>query len=108
MEAFEEVPTYAVAQIRVRYGHLAQFSGAMERLVPIMADLGWKLNASYQTIIGNFHDVYDIWELPNADAVGLGLAAAAADPRFAGIGPDLAESIESESLSIVVKTPFSS
>ena len=99
--------TYAVARIIVRYGKLPQFMGAMAMLVPIMEDLGWRLDASFQTIIGNFHEVYDIWELPDANAVGAGLGAAAADPRFAAVGPLLAESIESESLSVVVKTPFS-
>jgi len=101
------MPTYAVARIIVRYGKLAEFTVAMQKLVPVMADLGWRLNASYQTVIGNFHEVYDIWELPSADAVGAGLLAAAADSRFPEIGPLLAASIESETLTIVAKTPFS-
>jgi hypothetical protein len=45
--------------------------------------------------------------LPSADAVGAGLVAAAADSRFPGIAPDLAAAIETETLSIVTKTPFS-
>jgi hypothetical protein len=101
------MPTYAVARIIVRYGKLAQFAEAMGKLVPIMHDNGWRLLSSYQTIIGNFHEVYDIWELPSADAVGAGLVAAASDPRFAEFAEDLAASIESETFTIVAKTPFS-
>ena len=99
--------TSAVARITVRYGRLAEFNGAMERLVPIMADLGWTLVASYQTLIGNFHEVYDIWELPSADGIAADMVAAATDPRFAGVGEALASSVESETLSVVAKTPFS-
>ena len=99
--------TIAIARIIVRYGMLARFTTAMEGLVPIMTDNGWKLQASYQTIIGNLHEVYDIWELPNADAVAAGLAAAAADPRFPEVAAHLAASVETESLTIVAKTPFS-
>ena len=75
--------------------------------MPIMEDNGWRLLSSYQTIIGNLHEVYDMWELPSADAVGSALGAAAADPRFAALAGDLAESVESEAFSIVAKTPFS-
>ena len=99
--------TNAVARIRVRYGRLAEFSSAMERVVPIMADRGWTLLASYQTLIGNFHDVYDIWELPSADGIAEDLRAATMDPRFAGVGEALASSVESETLNVVAKTPFS-
>jgi hypothetical protein len=99
--------TNAVARINVRYGRLAQFSGAMERLLPIMADRGWTLLASYQTLIGNFHEVYDIWELPSADGIAADMLAASMDPRFAGVGEALAESVESETLSVVAPTPFS-
>jgi hypothetical protein len=101
------MPTYAVARIIVRYGKLTEFITAMEKLVPLMEDLGWRLNASYQTVIGNFHEVYDIWELPSADAVGAGLLAAAMDSRFPEIAPLLSASIESETLTVVAKTPFS-
>jgi hypothetical protein len=98
---------YCVARILIRYGELPRFVSAMERLVPIMEENGWRLNSSYQTIIGNLHEAYDIWELPSADAVGAGLVAAAADSRFPDIASDLAAAIESETLSIVAKTPFS-
>ena len=59
------------------------------------------------TIIGDLHEAYDIWELPDANAVGAGLVAAASDSRFPEIGPQLAAAIETEQLSIVAKSPFS-
>jgi NIPSNAP len=99
--------TICVARLVVRYGKLAEWNDAMARLVPIMEDQGWKLLASYQTIIGNLHEAYDIWEIPNADAVGAGLVGAASHPDLGTLGADLAASIETETLSIVAKTSFS-
>jgi hypothetical protein len=101
------MPTYCVARIVIRYGKIAEFVDAMQRLVPIMEEQDWKLIASYQTVIGNLHEALDVWELPSADAVGAGLAGAAAHPRFGDLLPELAAAIESEELSIVAKTPFS-
>jgi len=103
----EQQPTIMVARLLVKYGKLAQFSEAMARLVPIMEDQGWRLQVSYQTIIGNLHEVYDIWELPDPNAVGPSLIAAATDGRFPEIGEALAASVETETLSIVTRSPFS-
>jgi hypothetical protein len=100
-------PTILVARLLVKYGKLAQFTEAMSRLVPVMEEHGWRLQVSYQTIIGNLHEVYDIWEIPSANAVGPGLVAAATDSRFPEIGEALAASVETETLSVVVKSPFS-
>ena len=99
--------TYCVARLVIRYGKIAEWTDAMQRLLPIMENQGWKLLASYQTVIGNLHEAYDIWEIPNADAVGAGLVGAASHPDFGTLGADLAASIETETLSIVAKTPFS-
>ena len=68
---------------------------------------GWKLQAAYTTVIGNLHQCYDIWELPDANAVGAGMAAAAESPAFLALFPELGDVIESETLSIVAKAPFS-
>jgi hypothetical protein len=101
------MPTYCVARIVLHYGKIPEWIDAMQRLLPIMEQQGWKLAASYQTIIGNLHEAYDIWELPSADAVATGLAGAAGHPSFVNLAPDLADAIQSETLSIVAKTPFS-
>src|SRR3954451_9836215 len=99
--------TLAVARLVIRYGKIAEWTDAMQRLLPIMEDQGWKLLASYQTVIGNLHEAYDVWEIPSADAVAEGLVGAAGHPKFGTLGADLAAAIETETLSIVVKTPFS-
>jgi hypothetical protein len=101
------MPTYCVARIVIRYGKIAEFFDAMTRLVPIMEDQGWKLHAAYHTTIGNVHEALDIWELPDANAVGAGLAGALEDERFHALAPDLAAAIETETLSIMSKAPFS-
>ena len=101
------MPTYCVARIIIRYGKIVEFFDAMARLVPIMEDKGWKLHAAYTTTIGNAHEAMDIWELPDANAVGAGLAGAVADERFHALVPDLVAAIESETLTLMAKAPFS-
>ena len=95
---------YVHATLTVKYGQLERFSEAMAKAVPIMADHGWKLIAGYQTIIGELTEVIDIWEVADANAVGEGMAAGASDPRFAEVGPVIAELVEKEGLQLVKKT----
>jgi hypothetical protein len=99
--------TYCIARIVVRYGRLAEFAEAMGRLVPLMEQRGWRLQAAYTTIAGNLHECYDVWEVPDANAVGAGLASLAQDPSFPALLAELRENVESETLSIVAKAPFS-
>ncbi len=101
------VPFYVVARVTIRYGKILEFYEAMAGLVPIMLDAGWKLKDSYQTLVGNLHVVYDIWEVPSPDTVTTGLAVAQADPRFVEVAAKLAASVESETISITTRTPFS-
>src|SRR3954469_8515270 len=101
------MPIYLIARLIVRYGKLAEFSDIMKRLGPLMETHGWKLNAAYSTIVGNIHEVYDVWEVPDANSVPAGLAAAGGDPSFLALIPELALVVESETLTMVTKAPFS-
>ena len=99
---------FLIARITVRYGKMAEFSEGMALVAPIMRDYQWNLVYAFQTVIGNYSEVYDIWEVPDANAVGAGLAGVEKDPRFAEIAHLFDESIiKSETLSVVEKTTFS-
>jgi hypothetical protein len=101
------VSYYVVARIKVRYGMIAELYEALTELVPIMKDAGWTLKESFQTIVGDMHEVYDIWEVASPETITTGLAIAQADPRLASVAPKLAAAIESETITLSVKTPFS-
>lgn len=99
---------FLIARIQVRYGKMEEFSDGMAMVVPIMRDYKWELVYAFQTVVGPYSEVYDIWEIPDANAVGDGLAAVEKDPRFAQISHLFDESIiKSETLSVVEKTTFS-
>lgn len=98
---------YVYAKINLRYGALPEFNEAMARLRPVFEDLGWKLTGGWSTLIGDLHEVHDLWEVADANAVTDALVASGGNPVFAEVAPDLARLIERETLSLVTKTPYS-
>jgi hypothetical protein len=101
------MPVYLLATLKAKYGQLDRFSEVMKALVPVMEAQGWKLIGAYQAIIGDLTQVVDLWELPDANAVGAGLAAAAAGAGFEEIAAVLAEVVEDEVLQVMAKTSYS-
>jgi hypothetical protein len=99
--------TYVLATLRVKYGQLERLSDAMKKLVPIMEEQGWKLVGAYSPIVGDFKQVIDIWEVPDANAAAEGLFAAWNREDFPEVMAVLSEVVEEEVLQIVVKTPYS-
>ena len=101
------MPVYLLATLKAKYGQIDRFSEVMKTLVPVMEAEGWKLVGAYQAIIGDLTQVVDLWELPDANAVGAGLAAAAASAGFDDIAAALAEVVEEEVLQVMVTTSYS-
>lgn len=100
---------YLVARLTVKYGHMAEAAEQIAKFVPLLKPFGWKLLGSYHPVIGDFSEIIDIWEVPNADAVPKALAA-----MFSGeiegwseIFTAFREHVESEHLSVCAKFPFS-
>jgi hypothetical protein len=98
---------YVIAQIELKYGKTAQFNDAMTKLVPLMEQRGWTLVAAYQNLIGDLHGVTDVWQLSEANAVGEALASLAGDASFTSLLPELAESVDRETIRLATKTSFS-
>ena len=98
---------YVHATVKVKYGQLPAFFEAMVTIKRVMEEHGWKLVGAWSTVIGDIHEVHDLWEVEDANTVPAGFAAAFEDPDFARAAAQLADIADREVLSLVVKTPYS-
>ncbi len=98
---------YAYANVKVKYGQLAAFNEAMVTVKRVMESHGWKLVGAWMTLIGDLHEVHDLWEVEDANAVPAAFAAAYEDPDFVKAVTDLAQIADREVLTLVTKTPYS-
>jgi hypothetical protein len=101
------MPVYLHATLRAKYGQAERLCEAVGALVPLLEAEGWKLLGAYRASIGNRSHVIDLWELPDANAFGEGLVAAAARAGFPEIAAALAEAIEEEVVQLMTKTSYS-
>ena len=59
------------------------------------------------TLVGDLHEVHDVWEVADANVIPAAFAAAYQDPEFLEAAGALSEIIDREVLSLVTKTPYS-
>jgi hypothetical protein len=95
------------ARIQLKYGMSPVFHENMAKLVPIVEATGWKLVGSWQNLSGDIHEVLDLWEVPDANAVPATLMALAANPDVAPILEAISGAAIREELTLCAKTPFS-
>lgn len=100
-------PLYLYARIKLRYGKLSEFSETMTALIPMVERHGWKLIASWCTVIGDINEVHDVWQIEDANTIPETMAAFAAEAGFPEHMQALTEQVESEVFSLVTKTSFS-
>lgn len=98
---------FLIARLGVQYGQVAQAAEILAEIVPIAERNGWKLLAAYQTVIGDFSEIIDIWEVPDANIVPRTLSHMFADPGFTPVFDRFRKVIRSEHLSLHTKLPFS-
>ena len=98
---------YVYANVKVKYGQLPAFYEAMVTVKRVMETNGWKLVGAWSTLIGDIHEIHDLWEVEDANTVPGGFAAAYEDPEFAAAAAQLAMIADREVLSLVTKTPYS-
>jgi hypothetical protein len=98
---------YVYANVKVKYGRLAAFNDAMVTVKRVMENQGWKLVGAWTTLVGDLHEVHDLWEVEDANTVPAGYAAAYEDPDFAQAVAELSKIADREVLSLVTKTPYS-
>lgn len=98
---------YVYGNVKVKYGQLAAFNEAMVTIKRIMESNGWKLIGAWSTVIGDIHEVHDIWEVADANTVPAAFAAAFEDPEFVAASANIAAAADREVLSLLTKTPYS-
>jgi hypothetical protein len=98
---------YVYANVKVKYGGLVVFNEAMATVKRVMEQHGWKMVGGWTTLIGDLHEVHDLWEVQDANAVPAAFAAAYQDPDFAEAAAQIAQVADREVISLVTKTPYS-
>jgi hypothetical protein len=93
---------YMQASIKLHPGKLPDFIALINKVTPLAAKHGIKLLGSYASIVGRLNTVVDFWELPEPNSVEKLLG----DPELQKFGPQIAEIIEDEVLSILTKLPI--
>ena len=99
---------YMLARLQVKYGQVPKVVEIMSHLTPVLEKEGWTLIGAYQTVIGRFHEVWDLWDVGgDASAIGSALEKARLDPEFAQWAVKLPEVVESEETRYMEKLPYS-
>jgi len=98
---------YVYANVMVKYGQLPAFYEQMVTIKRVMEEHGWKLVGAWSTLIGDIHEVHDLWEVQDANTVPNGFAAAFEHPEFVQASAQLSTIADREVLSLVAKTPYS-
>jgi hypothetical protein len=73
----------------------------------VMESNGWTLIGAWSTLIGDLHEVHDLWEVADANTVPAAFAKAYGDPDFVAAAARIAEVADREVLSLIEKTPYS-
>ena len=63
---------YVYANVKVKYGQLPAFFEAMVTVRRVMEANGWKMVGAWSTLIGDLHEVHDLWEVEDANTVPAG------------------------------------
>jgi len=98
---------YLHAKLTVHYGQTARLCEVILELRDLFEEnFGWRLVAGYRTVIGDFGELYDLWEIPAGVGVEETLIQARKLPAFARIEARLPEYLVGEELAIVKPTSY--
>ena len=103
----ESAMTYYVkTQVDLKFGQNAGFNEVLAHLVPFLGKHGWKLTHGLQALVGNLTEIIHIWEVQDLNHIPAGLNAVFTDAELGKQLARLPGFMNSESLSIMVKTPY--
>ncbi|WP_157219406.1 NIPSNAP family protein [Flavisphingomonas formosensis] len=97
---------YIQTDVLLKLGRNEGYAEMMEKLVPTMASHGWKLIMALQPMVGDFRKLTHLWEVDAFDDIRRGLEACAADPEVQAILAPMPDLLETEALTVMVKTPY--
>lgn len=99
---------YMLARLQIRPGKMQEAVEIMKHITAGMEKQGWKLVGGYQTVIGRFNEVWDLWDVGgDAGAIGAALAKARNDADFAAWAVKLPDVVESEEVRYMEKLDYS-
>jgi len=78
-----------------------QYKKSMSLCKAIFERHGWKLLASYATVVGRVNSTVNIWDVPSMEAIEAGLY----DPALRDVTPIVRDVVEDEVVSLM--TPYS-
>jgi hypothetical protein len=95
------------ATLRTRYGQAARASAVVAELRDVLEEhLDWRLVGAWRTVIGNFGEIFDLWELPEGRTLDDMLAEARTIPAFAAAAKPLPDLIDGEDILTLRPTAY--
>ena len=100
---------YMIAKIQVKYGGeaMATFNECLSHLVPALEKNGWRLLGGYRNQIGMLNEVWDIWEVRDANHIMDARVGLKDDLEVCEWAAKLSEVMVSEQLHYVEKLSYS-
>ena len=100
---------YMIARIQLRYGAdaLNTFNEALGALLPAFEKEGWTLVGAYVNAIGTLNEVWDVWEVRDANHIMEARPGVRGAPGVGEWAEKLSDVIVSEQLHYVEKLPYS-
>lgn len=98
---------YVKAEFNVHPGRMAAYVELMRDLVPIMAELRWRLVAGFVNDSGRQNAITNVWELPDGNTFTSFRACLEKVPRGVEILSKVRECIEPETITLVKATAYS-
>jgi hypothetical protein len=98
---------YMLARLQVRSGRVPALIEIMSHMTPVLEREGWKLVGAYQTTIGRFNEIWDLWDIGgDASNITKVLGVARNDPEFAQWAAKLPEVVEQEETRYMEKLDY--
>jgi hypothetical protein len=95
------------ATLRTRYGQVTRVSEVVAELRGVLEEhLGWRLAGAWRTVIGDFGEIFDLWELPEGRTLDDMLAEARTIPAFARAAQPLPDLIDGEDILTLRPTAY--
>lgn len=98
--------SYMLVRLDLNIGKVSEFSEIMSHMVPVLERHGWHLRGAFVNRIGKLNRCYDLWEMPDANAVSSVLEIAGQDPEFSEWSDKLQGIVISEELELMEKLPY--
>ena len=98
--------SYMLVRLDLNIGKVSEFSEIMSHMVPVLERHGWHLRGAFVNRIGRLNRCYDLWEMPDANAVSSVLEIAGQDPEFSEWSDKLQGIVVSEELELMEKLPY--